>query len=43
MNSDEVAANSDNMMQYHVLEVDLDEESLLVWRFDEVITVLVGI
>jgi hypothetical protein len=30
MNSDVVAANSDNMMQDHVLEVDLDEESVLV-------------
>jgi hypothetical protein len=30
MNSDDVAANSDNMPHHHVLEVGYDEESLLV-------------
>jgi hypothetical protein len=31
-------ANSDNMVHHHVLEVGLDEESLLVQGIGEVIT-----
>jgi hypothetical protein len=38
MNSDDVVANSDNIMPDHVLEVALDEERLLVQGFDEMIT-----
>jgi hypothetical protein len=38
MYSDEVAANSDNMMHHHVLEVFLDEISLLAQGIYEVIT-----
>jgi hypothetical protein len=38
MYSDEVAANSDNMMHHHVLEVVLDETSLLAQGIYEVIT-----
>jgi hypothetical protein len=38
MNSDEVAANSDNMMHHHVLRVVLDETSLLAQGIYEVIT-----
>jgi hypothetical protein len=30
MNSDDVAANSDNMMHHHVLEVALESVSILV-------------
>jgi hypothetical protein len=38
MYSDEVAANSDNMMHHHVLKVVLDEISLLAQGICEVIT-----
>jgi hypothetical protein len=43
MNSDDVAANSENMMHHHVLEVTLEAQSLLARGFDEVITDLVRI
>jgi hypothetical protein len=38
MNFEGVAANNDNLMHLHVLEVSLDEERLLVQGFDEMIT-----
>jgi hypothetical protein len=43
MNSDDVAANSDKIMHDHVLEVGLDEESLVVQGIGEMITEDVGI
>jgi hypothetical protein len=43
MNTDNVAANRNNVMHHHVLEVEHDEASLLARGFDEVITELVGI
>jgi hypothetical protein len=38
MNSDDAAVNSVNMMHGHVLEVALDERSLLVRGIDELMT-----
>jgi hypothetical protein len=38
MNSNDVAANGENVMQRHVLEVPLESGSLLARGFDEVIT-----
>jgi hypothetical protein len=43
MNSDDAAANSDNMLHVHVLEVALDEYSNLAEGISEVITEAVGI
>jgi hypothetical protein len=36
-NSEAVAANNDNIMPDHVLEIALDEKRLLVKGFDEMI------
>jgi hypothetical protein len=38
MNSNDVAADSDNMMHHHVLEEGLNEWSLRVRGIDEMIT-----
>jgi hypothetical protein len=43
MNSDDVVANSNNLMHRHVLEVALDEYSNLAEGISEVITEDVGI
>jgi hypothetical protein len=43
MNSDDAAANRDNMMHVHVLEVALDEYSNLAEGISEVIIEGVGI
>jgi hypothetical protein len=38
MNSNDIVAIGENMMQHHVLEVVLDERSLLVRGKDDMIT-----
>jgi hypothetical protein len=38
MNSDDVAANDDNMMHHHVLEVALESGSILVRGLVDMIT-----
>jgi hypothetical protein len=43
MNSDDVVANHDNMIHHHVLEVVLDDISLLARGTDEMITEGFGI